>query len=568
MGACDVCKKPNFPFQPVTSNEIYDISQKPIPQPQPATQKEVQELYTYESAICKIIVPIGKGLEIKGTGFFCEINEDDIPFKKALFTNHHILDETKIKTNKEIKIEYLNEIKKIQINKNRRKFTNKNLDYTCIEIFDTDKIINYFKIQYLFEKKNIFKDIFILQYPRGNKLSHSIGKIIKVENHKIIHNASTLEGSSGSPLIKRYNINIVLGIHFGGQKDNNLATPFDIIIKDIKSKLKVFQKINLIYDVHKYNFNKDFEENSEYSSDSKFTRYDIYKKSKYCIFGSVFVQNNKYNIKLLINGKECKLEESYDLKEGINNIQLIIVNILTNLEYMFLNCVSLKNIDELKYLNTEEVYNFSNMFNGCSSLSDINALSNWDVSNGHNFDGMFKRCSSLTNLNALSHWNVSNGNNFYNMFEGCSSLTNLEALKNWNVSNGKIFAGMFAFCRRLTDIKALENWNVSNGEKFIGIFIGCRKLSNIKALRNWNVSNGNNFGYIFAGCSLLSDINSLKNWNISKGIVFEGMFKECSSLTNIKALKNWNFSNGKNFIYFFKECSSLSDIKALLNSQN
>ena len=62
---------------------------------------------------------------------------------------------------------------------------------------------------------------------------------------------------------------------------------------------------------------------------------------------------------------------------------------------MFYDCISLKNIEELKYLNTKNINNFSYMFSWCRSLSDIKALHNWNVSNGNNFSGMFEWCSSL-----------------------------------------------------------------------------------------------------------------------------------------------------------------------------
>ena len=38
---------------------------------------------------------------------------------------------------------------------------------------------------------------------------------------------------------------------------------------------------------------------------------------------------------------------------------MIIKNKLTNLEFMFYDCISLENIDELKYLDTKNVNNFS-----------------------------------------------------------------------------------------------------------------------------------------------------------------------------------------------------------------
>ena len=192
---------------------------------------------------------------------------------------------------------------------------------------------------------------------------------------------------------------------FGSRKDEkkdekseetylyNVATPLDIVIKDIKCQLsnnnnKYKTKINLIYE------KKD--ENN----------YDSYEDSNK-IFGSKFVENNKDNIKLIINGRESKLIEKYNLKKGVNIIQLIILNKLTNLEGMFDCACTLKNIEELKYLNTKEVNNFSYMFLGCSSLSDIKPLQNWNVSNGNNFEGMFIKCSSLSDIKPLQNWNVS-----------------------------------------------------------------------------------------------------------------------------------------------------------------
>ena len=55
---------------------------------------------------------------------------------------------------------------------------------------------------------------------------------------------------------------------------------------------------------------------------------------------------------------------------------------------MFHGCESLKNIDGLKKLNTQDVINFKGMFHGCSSLSNIKALEDWNISNGNNFEGM------------------------------------------------------------------------------------------------------------------------------------------------------------------------------------
>ena len=56
------------------------------------------------------------------------------------------------------------------------------------------------------------------------------------------------------------------------------------------------------------------------------------------IFGEKFVENNKDNIELIINGIKSELVSKYELKEGINKIQIIIKNKINNLEYMFYKC--------------------------------------------------------------------------------------------------------------------------------------------------------------------------------------------------------------------------------------
>ena len=319
-------------------------------------------------------------------------------------------------------------------------------------------------------------------------------------------------------------------------------------------------------------------------------KYFVKSKGINNIFGLDFIEKNKDNIELLINGKKNVLVNRYELKEGENNITIIIKKRLNKLSYMFSLCSSLIDISELKYLDVTEVTNFEYMFSQCSSLTDINSLLQWNVSNGTNFEGMFFYCSSLSDINPLKNWNVSKGNNFSNMFYGCSSLSNINPLYNWDVSNSTTFSNIFYKCSSLSDIKSLNNWNVSNvinfqnmfygcstlsdisslknwkvssSNTFEGMFQGCVILSDIKPLQNWNISNCNNLAWMFSGCSLLSDIKDLQNWNVKNCNNFEGMFSGCSSLSDLKPITNWNVSNGNNFSYMFRGCVKLSDVKVL-----
>ena len=59
-----------------------------------------------EKFICKIESRTKDNQKKKGSGFFC-ILDDIFPFKYALFTNNHILDESNLEKGKTIKFEYL-----------------------------------------------------------------------------------------------------------------------------------------------------------------------------------------------------------------------------------------------------------------------------------------------------------------------------------------------------------------------------------------------------------------------------------------------------------------------------
>ena len=179
-------------------------------------------------------------------------------------------------------------------------------------------------------------------------------------------------------------------------------------------------------------------------------------KGTFQILGEYFVFHNKDNVELIINGEPNKLVDKCELKEGENNITLIIKTQLDILSCMFSECSSLKDISELRYLDISQSKNIYYMFYGCSSLSDIKALFFWKVINIDNFKSVFSGCSSLSDIEPLMNWNVSNVTNFGNMFHKCSSLSNIKALQKWNVSNGTNFNGLFYECTLLSDITPLQ----------------------------------------------------------------------------------------------------------------
>ena len=120
-----------------------------------------------------------------------KLNDDEIPFHNCLITNNHVIDQNDINMEKEIELVCKNIPKSFILSKQRKIFTDKVLDYTCIEILEEDGIKNYFNIDpnIIGNKIDIFEkqDILILQFPEGKDLSFSVGKIVSILNNKLFN---------------------------------------------------------------------------------------------------------------------------------------------------------------------------------------------------------------------------------------------------------------------------------------------------------------------------------------------------------------------------------------------
>jgi len=479
----------------ILSDEL-DIKKEGIIQGhgRPFSKEEIFDLFKMEKSMCKISFETNRGETGKGSGFFCEI--DNFPFKYALFTNNHVLNESNIEIGKKIHFECLLRKsifnkeekaikKKIKITEKRHVFTNKELDYTCIELFESDGITDYFKIEpKIFKKdKNNLKDndIFILQYPNGNDLSFSYGKIKSLKENDIIHDASTDDGSSGSPIIRRSKDNYIIGLHKGGIRkfknrfQYNLATSFDSILDNIKKKYNIINciympdkdktEINLLHDYNKDINNWIEKEKKEYIEVKK----DI----------------SEENIEIYVNDKKIKFDYKYRIKEKESKeikVKFKFKKLLTNISYIFYECSSLKSID-LSLFNTTCVNNMICMFSGCSSLKSID-LSSFNTTNFKDLSWMFSGCISLESID-LSSFNTANVGKMSYMFYRCTSLKSID-LTSFNTTNAKDMSGMFCGCSSLESID-LSSFDTTNVYNIHGMFFVCPSLKkdNIK-IKNKN----------------------------------------------------------------------------------
>ena len=535
----------------------------------PVRVEDLMKLLNMENAMCKIECKKYSegGKPGIGTGFFCKLN--NFPIKYALFTNNHVFDEDNINIDKKINIGFN---KTIKIDKERRVFTNKELDYTCIELKKSDKINCFYEIDPILftDKKNCIKDsdIFILQYPEGNKLCFSSGKIISLQDNYIIHSASTRDGSSGSPIIIRSYENYIIGLHSGSNNYSinnsfNIGIIFDSILNDIKKNNICNQvnnnsnnnnKLNVIKCIYKLK-NDDKNQIIDLLHDYDITDFYIWNERYTQLYLEAKEINKKIfenNIDIYINGDKIPFTYKYNINNNKEiKVKFIFRQNLTNLSGMFLNCSSLKSID-LSSFNTNNATNMSGMFFECSSLKSID-FSSFNTNNATNMCGMFFNCGSLNSIN-LSSFNTRNVTDMSGMFLGCKSLNSIN-LSSFNTRNVTDMSGMFLECESLNSIHLSLNFTTSNVTNMIGMFYKCKFLNSIN-LSSFNTSNAEDMSWMFSDCSSLKSID-LSSFNTSNVKDMNHMFSHCSSLKSID-LSSFNTSNVKEMRWMFFGCSSLN----------
>ena len=204
---------------------------------------DISNIMKVAKGTVKIELDNDKGV---ASGFFLKLERNNKEFY-CLMTNAHVITKEMITNQEKIKIKYDNETKEINLELNEKEriifcFMGLGIDITIIEIIPKDGIKD--KTYFLNPKTDnnyeefIGKNIQIIQFPDGKKLSKSEQKITerftKID-YMFYHNASTIEGSSGSPIILKDD-DKVLGIHKGGirGKKKNVGIFIGIILEKIK----------------------------------------------------------------------------------------------------------------------------------------------------------------------------------------------------------------------------------------------------------------------------------------------------------------------------------------------
>ena len=417
-----------------------------------------------QKCICKIYINEGGN----GTGFFCYLtdpkNNNRIP---VMVTNNHIIGENDLKDNNKIKISFNNDktYKDIELDPNRKKYTNPYLDITIIEIKNKDKIEkdSFLEIDNRIlindsEKLFISKTVYLIQYPQdlGASVSYGLIKTIDTNNNEIKHFCCSKKGSSGSPIMN-LETNKIIGVHKGFSENFNfnsgvfLKIPINeffsnkiIIGKKINeqnSKVDLKNEILIKLKVEQFDVDKEvyFLDNTNESLEKN--------KNKVHTF---LPELNENNTELFIDQEKKRFEKFFKPnKEGIYEIKLKFKTYSTDRSYMFYYCKNIIGIDFSSF-KTNNVNNMKNMFCFCPNLTNLD-LSSFNTEKVENMSNMFAYCCNLKKI-TLSSFRTKRVNSMKNMFSFCSQLSSIDissfiALPNVNCD------GMFNRCWNVKKLK-------------------------------------------------------------------------------------------------------------------
>ena len=194
-----------------------------------------------------------------GNGFFCKFldNKDKSNYLYFLITCNHVF---KLKNGddihkmREIKIIFSDgkertiglKNRRIWVDKENDKYDESNhnhLDYTCIEVFNTDGIFNFLSIDDIVTEENISQQsIYILNNNKNECIYEKVNNIKFNDNNYLVYDCNN-KCSSGAPILNRTNDNEekIIGIHNPGQIKENTGIFIKTIINDMlgKEPLKV-----------------------------------------------------------------------------------------------------------------------------------------------------------------------------------------------------------------------------------------------------------------------------------------------------------------------------------------
>ena len=289
-------------------------------------------------------------------------------------------------------------------------------------------------------------------------------------------------------------------------------------------------------------------------------------------FPRIYINNfaNRNNLKTVEqwgNGQWATMERAFYGAStfDINATDSPNLSLVTNFNYMFLNCNALSNPNssmtnwvfttdptksinmanmfqsaiafnqDISSWNTERVTNMSNLFNNAQVFNQN--ISGWDVSNVTNMAAMFNNAKVFNQ--PLNTWSFttdpSKTINMSSMFQSAKVFN--QDISAWNVERVNNMSGMFYTAQAFN--QNISNWDVSNVSNMYNMFRRATVYN--QPLNSWGIKTGNvtNMGEMFREASAFNQ--SINAWDVSSVTKTQLMFYQANSFN--QDLNSWDVSS-------------------------
>ena len=229
---------------------------------------------------------------------------------------------------------------------------------------------------------------------------------------------------------------------------------------------------------------------------------------------------------------------------------------VTDMNNMFYMCTHVEALDVSKF-NTAKVTNMNGMFSNCQALEELD-LSNFDTGNVTDMNSMFGNCYALKSLN-VSSFDTGNVTDMKNMFSGCTVLPSLD-VSSFDTGNVTDMSFMFKSCSKLTSLD-LSSFDTKNVTTMRDMFSSCSSLESID-LSSFDTKNVTMMGSMFADCKNLPMLD-VSSFNVKSVTNMNSMFMNCEKLTTIFCLDDWKEmceAEDLNSSYMFSGCNVLKGV--------
>jgi surface protein len=290
----------------------------------------------------------------------------------------------------------------------------------------------------------------------------------------------------------------------------------------------------------------------------------------------------------IVSSVQDELPSIISFKDKTGLIELYRINIdnVTDMSYMFANCVNLLSINGTEDWNISDVENMNNMFDNCPKLSELN-FNGWSI-NGST-DNMLNEAEDLVKVRMMvsDHRSVNSiidelptrsADDIGTMIVvGSSRIESIDHAKAnskyWNVilkaavtykfnSYESIYPTFnedfeYDVIDRIESETITERYIV-NYDNVVPTQISFESQNNLLDVVDMDISGLNNTDGMFSECEQLTHVN-FSGFN-NKVENMQGMFYYCDKLTSIEGLNKFDTSNVTDMNCMFYGCSNLTSI--------